>query len=247
MKLKKDFTFHIGTAGWNIPSILREYFPPGKSLLERYSKVFNTVEINTSFYRTHQRTTYERWAATTPSDFLFAVKMPKEITHNQRLVNSERHLDQFIHEVSGLQNKLGVLLIQLPPHLKFEQKVVDEFLKILRNRFNGDVVLEPRHLSWSERDAVDLLSDHKITHVIADPQIVPIDPYYEPIFQYYRLHGTPEIYSSSYEMAFLNQLAVQLKDSSWVIFDNTKFGAATQNALDLQHLLVKKPIQKIKE
>jgi uncharacterized protein YecE (DUF72 family) len=224
----------IGTAGWSIPSALRTHFPEGKSLLERYSQIFNAVEINSSFYRSHKKTTYERWANTTPLDFLFAVKMPKHITHQQRLIGTDAYLDQFINEVSGLGAKLGPLLIQLPPSLKFEPKIANNFFKLLRNSFHGKVVLEPRHISWSTPEVMATLLEHHIIRVLADPAIVSIET--PQLFHYYRLHGTPEIYSSPYEIAFLEQLVTQINASSWVIFDNTKFGAATQNALDLKNM-----------
>ncbi|MBA2368258.1 MAG: DUF72 domain-containing protein [Candidatus Protochlamydia sp.] len=234
--LKKDKLLHIGTAGWYIPSNLHEHFPAGNSLLERYSKVFNAVEINTSFYRSHQKITYERWAAATPDDFLFSVKMPKEITHHQRLVEAHNLLDQFIKEVSFLKKKLGPILIQLPPSLKFESKIGDSFFKLLRNQFDGQVVLEPRNISWASPEALAVLIDNRIIPVVADPPIAPIKGHTEQSFEYYRLHGSPKIYTSSYDAAYLHQLANHANASSWVIFDNTKFGAATQNALDLKKL-----------
>jgi uncharacterized protein YecE (DUF72 family) len=232
----KNNLLRIGTAGWSLPSNSRDYFPSGNSLLERYSQLFNAVEINTSFYKPHRKITYERWAAATPPNFQFAVKMPKQITHNKSLGDIEIHLDRFIKEISGLQTKLGPLLIQLPPSLSFELKIANSFFALLRNKFNGKVVLEPRHISWAQLEAVAMLQTYHIEHVIADPVKVPIESTIKQNFSYYRLHGSPEIYSSSYDAKFLNQLAKRLNDSSWVIFDNTKLGAATQNAFDLKQL-----------
>lgn len=223
---------HIGTAGWSIPPHVRASFPPGNSLLEQYSQIFNAVEINSSFYKSHQKTTYERWAATTPPDFQFSIKIPKQVTHYNRLMNSEGHLDSFIKEVSGLNEKLGPLLIQLPPSLSFTSNAII-FFKALRDRFQGKVVLEPRHASWDNLEALQLLQVYHIERVITDSLKALKKPKSEQLFKYYRLHGSPAVYSSSYDAAFLTQLAQDINDSSWVIFDNTRLGAATKNAMDL--------------
>lgn len=233
----KNNLLRIGTASWSLPSESRDFFPPGSSILERYSQIFNAVEINSSFYKPHQKTTYERWAATTPHDFQFAVKMPKQITHSRRLIEIENYLDTFINEISGLGDKLGPLLIQLPPSLVFDSKIVDRFFTLLRNWFKGTVVLEPRHISWAHFEAVSMLQAYNVERVLADPIRVPMEQNDKSLIEYYRLHGSPDIYSSSYDDDFLNQLAKHLNDSSWVIFDNTKFGAATRNALYLKQLL----------
>lgn len=111
----------------------------------------NAVEINSSFYRLHRTTTYERWAASVPESFRFAVKVPKAITHEHRLKNADDLLDRFLSEVSGLGPKLGPLLVQLPPSLRFEDGVADIFLSELRSRVEGPLVCEPRHTSWSRR------------------------------------------------------------------------------------------------
>ena len=98
----------------------RHHFPEGDTLIERYSSVFNCVEINTSFYRPHQKKTYERWAEKTPANFQFSVKMPKYITHTSKLENCDFLLEKFLNEISGLEKKLAVILIQLPPSLVFD-------------------------------------------------------------------------------------------------------------------------------
>ncbi len=234
----KGELLRIGTAGWNIPLTLRDYFHTGSSHLEGYSQVFNAVEINTSFHKPHKKNTYERWALATPSDFQFAVKMYKQITHVNRLVDSEIYIDSFLGEVSGLQNKLGPLLIQLPPSLDFELEIAESFFNLLRTKFNGRVVLEPRHISWMQLEAVALLHEYNIQRVIVKPVVKPLKSKSNDLFEYYRLHGSPKMYSSSYDDKFLDQLAKDVNNSSWVIFDNTRLGAATQNALDLKHLRI---------
>jgi uncharacterized protein YecE (DUF72 family) len=228
----------IGTAGWSLPAAVRAHFPPGESLLARYAQVFDAVEVNSSFYRPHRRKTYERWAASTPMGFRFAVKAPRTITHERRLVWIEDPLDRFLGEIGGLGDKLGCVLIQLPPSLLFDAPVAETFFRGWRERFGGDVALEPRHASWFAPTAQALLIDHRIARVVADPAVVPTaaEPGGWAGFQYHRLHGSPEIYASSYDDGALDRLATTLPAGAWAIFDNTQFGAATQNALDLQTL-----------
>jgi len=111
----------IGTAGWSVPSRYATELPHGGSHLERYGQRLNAVEINSSFYRPHHRKTYERWAQSTPSGFRFSVKIPKAMTHEQHLAGCGVLLDHFAAEVAGLGDKLGALLVQLPPALALEK------------------------------------------------------------------------------------------------------------------------------
>lgn len=224
----------IGTAGWSIPALLREKFPQANSILERYSQIFPIVEINSSFHKPHQKSTYEWWAAQTPSDFQFSVKMPKQITHKKKLIDVDDDLNRFIYEISGLEQKLGFVLIQLPPSLNFDMQITSNFLSLLRSKFEGRVALEPRHISWGEKQAISVLQKFTIERVLADPVVVPNN---EQVCHYYRLHGSPKMYYSSYDSNFLQNLAKTLLDSVWIIFDNTTLGAGTQNALDLQKKL----------
>jgi uncharacterized protein YecE (DUF72 family) len=237
-------TIRIGTAGWSFPRDLD--FPVEGTGLERYAARFSAVEINSSFYRPHQRKTYERWAATTPSDFRFAVKVPKTITHERRLVGIDDVLARFLDECSGLGGKLGPLLIQLPPSLRFEIERVVAFLKIWRERTDALTVLEPRHASWFEAAPDRLLADLQIARVAADPAIIPAAavPGGWPTLTYRRLHGSPVIYESAYGDKLLDGLAKKLVDEArtaeaWCVFDNTKFGAATTDALAVRERLAK--------
>jgi uncharacterized protein YecE (DUF72 family) len=110
-------TIHIGCAGWSLPKEHLTLFPLTGSHLERYAARFNCVEINSSFYRSHRVATYQRWAAATPPNFRFAVKLPKQITHIKRLSGADEAITGFATEVAGLGMKLGPVLVQLPPNL----------------------------------------------------------------------------------------------------------------------------------
>ena len=232
---------HVGTAGWSLPREAQPAFPAEGTHLERYAARLPAVEINSSFYRPHRPSTYARWAASVPPDFRFAVKVPKAITHAARLVGAEPLLDAFLAEATALGDRLGCLLVQLPPSLAFDEAVAERFYLALRERFDGPVAIEPRHATWFERDAEALALEARVARVAADPPRDPRDgvPGGWAGLVYYRLHGAPRIYYSDYDAAYLAALAERLaahaRDGTavWCIFDNTALGAATANALDV--------------
>jgi uncharacterized protein YecE (DUF72 family) len=237
---RRDIGLRVGCAGWAIPSQHASAFPSQGRHLERYAQRFTGVEVNSSFYRAHRPTTYARWAASVPDPFQFAVKMPREITHTRRLVDVTAPLERFLTEVQSLGAKLGPLLIQLPPSLRFTEPLVQTFLTALRTRFHGCVVCEPRHQSWFSLAAEQLLHAFQIARVAADPARVPAAavPGGWPGLVYYRWHGTPEMYVSAYTSAAVEALAARVAAAAqtvptWCIFDNTARGAATRNALEL--------------
>ncbi len=241
-KSKSDFPgdLHVGCAGWSLPIEHSDRFPAAGTHLERYAACFPAVEINSSFYKPHRPATYARWATSVPEDFKFAVKVPKVATHDRRLVDVNDVLDRFLAEATQLGDKLGPLLVQLPPSLSFSASIADGFFASLRDRFNGDVVFEPRHASWFEPMADQLVTGYRIARVAADPALIPAAaaPGGWDGLVYYRLHGSPKVYYSAYADGYLAGLAETLTVSArtaevWCIFDNTAEGAATANALDV--------------
>jgi uncharacterized protein YecE (DUF72 family) len=233
----------IGTAGWAVPRAVAAAFPAEGSGLQRYAARFACAEINTTFYRPHQPKTFARWAETTPPGFRFAVKLPKAISHDARLAGPLDALDAFLEQVACLGDKLGPLLVQLPPGLPFDPEVAARFTDALRERFDGPVAWEPRHPSWFEPEPDALLRAHRIARVAADPAKVPAAavPGGWPGLAYWRWHGSPRMYWSSYEPEVLDALADRLKASpaaeAWCVFDNTTSGAAAANALSLAERL----------
>lgn len=232
----------IGTAGWSVPSRYSGAVAAGGSHLERYARHLNAAEINSSFHRPHQRKTYERWARCTPADFRFAVKMPKTMTHAARLADCGALLDGFLAEATGLGDKLGALLVQLPPKFAFDAAVTDRFLGDLRARIDTPVAFEPRHASWFTSDVDDWLAQRRVARAATDPaSIAGADrPGGWRSLAYYRWHGSPRVYFSDYDAAALAALRHSLDKSrkagaaTWCMFDNTASGAALGNALALQ-------------
>jgi uncharacterized protein YecE (DUF72 family) len=228
----------IGCAGWNLPRASAAAFPSAGSHLQRYAARFTCVEINSSFYRPHRPATYARWAASVPPAFRFAVKMPREITHERRLYDVAAPMSEFLAQVAGLGEKLGCLLVQLPPSQEFERPVAQKFFKSLREASGIPVACEPRHATWFTPSAKKLLARWSISRVAADPVLAPgaDQPDDWSPLAYYRLHGSPRTYYSAYSTDYLASLARRLRQerrATWCIFDNTALGAATENGLEL--------------
>ncbi len=239
-KTKRPGDFRVGCAGWTLPKEHAGRFPGGGTHLARYAARLPAVEINSSFYRPHRPATYARWAASVPEHFRFSVKVPKQATHDRRLVDADDVLDRFLPEAAQLGGKLGPLLVQLPPSLSFSADVGERFFASLRDRFDGGVALEPRHASWFEVPAARLLTKFRVARVAADPAVVPAaaEPGGWDGLVYYRLHGSPRMYYSAYAPEYLEALAARLSkaaaaSSVWCVFDNTAEGAATADALDV--------------
>ncbi|CAN5652622.1 DUF72 domain-containing protein [soil metagenome] len=248
----------IGTAGWSIPRAVAPAFPGDGSHLERYSRVLPSAEINSSFHRPHAHAVYARWAAATPADFRFSVKLPRTITHEGELRRARRPLEVFLREqASGLGEKLGPLLVQLPPSLLFNPRVARPFFAAIRDLHAGSVVCEPRHESWFGGQAEELMMTYRVARVATDPSRIraaltpggwrgaPEDPSIRPLV-YYRLHGSPRKYWSRYDPARLERWADELVGFNgtmdvWCIFDNTASGAAAANALEMSALVRSPP------
>jgi len=230
----------VGCAGWSLPSAVAAEFPAGGSHLERYAQRFSCVEINSSFYRPHQEKTYRRWAASVPAGFAFSAKIPRSITHEQRLEHCEEVLRRFLAEVAGLGEKLGCLLIQLPPSLALEPKLAGRFFSLLRTLTAVPAVCEPRHASWFTERGAEVLAAANVGWVSADPAPVSGRAALDTAgILYLRLHGSPRIYQSSYDEPFIATTAERMEcartsgGDAWCIFDNTAHGAAVPNALSL--------------
>lgn len=159
---------------------------------------------------------------------------PREITHERRLRAVDRPFGTFVEEVSALGGKLGPLLCQLPPSLRFDAADAGDAFAAMRKAFTGLLVIEPRHRSWATPAADALLARYGIDRVLADPAPVsPADDFPEPV-RYIRLHGAPTMYHSSYSDAEIRSFGGRLAADGWCVFDNTASGAAIENALTMR-------------
>jgi uncharacterized protein YecE (DUF72 family) len=229
----------VGTAGWSIARSEAEHFPGEGSALERYAAVFGGAEINSSFHRSHRASTWQRWAESVPDGFRFSAKLPKTVTHVQKLVDCRDLVTAFLEEVAPLGGKLQVLLVQLPPKLAFDAAVAEGFFADLKASTAAAVACEPRHPSWFEDDADGLLARLEVARVAADPAVVPeaARPGGWRGLDYWRLHGSPAMYRSAYGPERLATYAAAMAEAetagrpAWCMFDNTASSAATGDAL----------------
>lgn len=235
----------VGCAGWALPSHSAAAFADGDSVLQRYSNRFPIVEINSSFYRSHRAEPYARWAATVPPGFQFSVKLPRTVSHERGLRGTAGLLTGFLDDIHHLGDRLGGVLLQLPPSLIYDGRVAASFFRLLRCRTDVRLACEPRHRSWFSDAADAMLLRHGVARVAADPALVPEAalPGGAKDWTYWRWHGRPRMYYSNYDESDLQMLAARatggavVKSPAWVILDNTAASNAVPNALRLQTLL----------
>ena len=230
----------IATAGWSIPRAVADSFPAEGSALERYAARFPAVEINSSFYRPHRLSTWERWRDSTPAEFRFSVKLLKAITHERELADFATPLAAFIEQVQVLGDKLAVILVQLPPRLQFDARAADRLFRAVASPTTAAIACEPRHPSWFGAEADALMAERRVARVAADP--ARYEGGGEPGgwrgLAYWRLHGSPVMYRSSYADRIAGYAARMATEAAagrdaWCVFDNTASSAAAQDALAL--------------
>ena len=242
---------YVGTSGWSLSHHVAPGSRPGLTGLERYAEYFNAVEINSTFYRVPRRSTIERWRESTPEDFRFAVKLPRSITHEARLVDVEATTSAFCELIARFEQKLGPLLVQLPPSLELDMTVARAFLTHLTRVAPAPVVLEPRHPTWFGEAAERLLLDSGVARAAADPGCcaAATQPGASLRPAYFRWHGSPHKYFSAYlpeAIASLAQRVVAIRRQAarhdvYCFFDNTALGAAAVNAISLKADLLATP------
>jgi len=212
-----------------------------KDFLTLYSQQFNSVEINSTFYRKPTAKTLTKWFDETPEDFKFFIKIPKTISHEKRLENCKDEISEFCNHIeTHLKEKLAGFLYQFPPSFKNTDENISIILENLDFRFLN--VIEFRHETWWNEEIFKILKENKI---IFSGVSFPGKLSEEIIINseeslYYRLHGKPILYKSEYSEDFLNDLAEKIKKSdtkTYVFFNNTWGNAAIKNGLYLQKIL----------
>lgn len=200
---------------------------------------FKTVELNVTFYREVRPSTYEKWRDSVSADFLYSAKMSRFFTHIKRLDVDPQAVRRFFDGVTILSDRLGVILIQLPPSLKYDRDLVLNFFDLLDPRLRYTV--EARNRTFVCDEFFGLLADRHMAWCISES--AGRYPYAEAVtadFVYLRLHGREKLYASSYSDDELAELTVKIR--SWgrelfVYFDNDFEGFAVKNALSLKHML----------
>ena len=242
-------SFYSGTSGLVVP-IPQSQYPPefqGKSRLIYYASLFNSIEINSSFYKMPMISTVRKWEQSVPDEFRFTFKLSKTITHVRGLEYTPSEIDQFMQMINQAGSKKGCVLIQFPPTLHIDKINRLEKLLIHIHTLNEEqdwkIAVEFRHMSWYDDEVYDLLKKFKVSMVIHDlpSSATPLN-ISTADFMYYRFHGPGGRYRGSYEESFLQQYAQYIKAWStagktvYFYFNNT-MGDAFKNLITLNHLL----------
>ena len=243
----KTTQIHIGTSGWSYKDWKELFYPKeikATDWLSFYSKEFSATEINSSFYHLPKKQTVEKWVDSTPDDFTFCPKMSKYLTHFKKLHEPGETLERFFEVFEPMQKKMGPVLVQLPPSLKFDTDIAENFFQVLKKSYHEySFALEVRHNTWMEQQSLELMSKYNIAFVVS--QSGKGFPYGEIITAkdiYVRFHGPKELYASKYDDETLNkfgELFFKWKQEGkvlWIFFNNDYFGYALDNARTLKSL-----------
>lgn len=230
----------VGTSGWQYADWRGVLYPPGvpqRHWLQRYCEVFGTVENNNAFYRLPSRETFELWRDGTPPGFVMAVKASRYLTHMKRLKDPEEPVARLMDAASGLGDKLGPVLLQLPPNLRADPGRLEACLR----RFPGHVRLavEPRHPSWWTGEVRAVLERRGAALCWADRLGRPLTPLWRTAdWLYLRFHEGAATPWPSYGDQALRSWARRLSGSgdAYVYFNNDPGGAAVRNALRFMKL-----------
>jgi len=191
--------FRIGTQGWNYDFWNGVFYAPGVKSgdrLEQYSRVFDTVEIDSTFYAMPPAARFRSWYERTPRGFVFTVKLPRDITHDARLMGADHILAEFCDRAAALDEKLGPLLIQLPPDMSPRERTsVERFVGILPADFQ--FAIEFRDARWFDERTLELLRTHDVALAVSvgpwlsSPDAMRIAARAPGSFQYLRWMGAP--------------------------------------------------------
>ena len=238
-------TVRVGCSGWQYRHWRAAFYPAGLPVaawFDHYASVFDTVEINNSFYRLPERETFAAWRRRAPADFLFAVKASRFLTHMKKLKDPEEPLDRFFTRVGALGRRLGPVLYQLPPGWKLDRARLEHFLHALPAGVRH--VMEFRDPSWYAADVRRLLERHRVAMCLHDMPGSATGRDRVGPFVYVRFHGASGTYSGSYPDARLQGWAGWLQEQRaggvdvFAYFNNDVGGHAPRNALTLRGLML---------
>lgn len=185
-------TIRIGCSGWSYADWLGPFYPKNarpEDYLKLYSRIFDCVEIDSTFYRAPSAVMVQQWYNSTPENFIFATKIPKRITHEQHLANTESYMRHFTSTLGQLREKLGPLVVQLPPSFKRGKhlKALTEFIANLNK--DHQYAIEFRHDSWFDPEVEKLLASNNICQVWSVNRYLTTPPTVTADFVYLRLVG----------------------------------------------------------
>jgi len=236
--------YFIGTSGFNYRHWKGKFYPKEisqKDWLSFYSKNFNTVEINYSFYRWPSQKTIKRWYESSPENFKFTLKAPRTITHIRQIKNTEKWVKNFYKLSSLLKEKFGCILFQLPPKMGFDLKNFEKLKKFLKSLDRKkENVIEFRDESWWNEEIYNLLEEQNVCFCIVNGLGMPKDIILTSNIAYFRFHGAH--YSTCYSKREMKDYASEMKKLKvkkiFAYFNNDAMAFAVRNANELKNFIL---------
>lgn len=239
----------LGTSGWSYNEWVGAFYEDEKqSKLKHYNRIFNTVEINSTFYAYPRKELVYGWVKHSPPDFIYSAKLPKIITHEKMLAverDVEGDLKRFCELLEPLayNGKLGPLLIQCRPKFKYDLECLEQFFKILPKGY--DFAIEFRNLSWVRDETFDLLSEFNVAYTIVDEPLLPSDVWVTADFSYIRWHGHGKKiwFDYKYSLDELEPWVAKVEEVSnkskrlFGYFNNHFHGYAVENCLQIMEMM----------
>lgn len=234
----------IGCSGFYYKEWKGDFYPDKftqKNWFSYYASKFNTLEINSSFYRYPKPEVLQSWYDNSPADFKFSIKVPRTVTHYRRFNNVEQPLDDFHRLIkNGLKDKLGCVLYQLPSNLKYSFELLDRMVSQMDKSLNN--VIEFRDAGWWNSDVYEILSANNITFCNISHLNLPDSLIQTSQIMYLRFHGVPKLYLSVYTKAELSDWSKRINElenikTRYIYFNNTMTTGSIGNAFYLRERL----------
>jgi uncharacterized protein YecE (DUF72 family) len=234
----------IGTSGWHYKHWRGPFYPeklPASRMLQYYAERFDTVELNTTFYRLPSLNGVEQWRKLTPPDFRFAAKGSRFLTHMKKLTDTGQGIDRFFERLKPLGNKIGPIVWQLPPWWEVNAARLDAFCAALPKRRR--YAFELRNPTWHTAEVYSILRRHNVAFCIFEIAGRFSGTPITADFTYVRLHGPGGAYQGQYSEGVLQRWAAQIREwqqdlrAVYVYFDNDQAGYAPQDALALRRMV----------
>jgi uncharacterized protein YecE (DUF72 family) len=236
-------TYRVGCSGWDYPHWKDAFYPHGlrqSSWFQHYASIFDTVEINNSFYRTPTDTVYKTWQQQAPAGFAYTVKVNRAVTQFYKLgPNSYSPFEEFVRGATILGPTMGPLLLQLPPSLGRDDRRLEAFLA-LPPIGSCRIAIEFRKADWFAPEVYAILREHGIALAVSDLEGLPIPTTATAPWVYARFHGAGGKYQGSYSDEQLRTWSDRLQalaPEGYVYFNNDAAAAAPGDALRMRDLL----------
>lgn len=236
--------WHIGCSGFHYNDWRGRFYPEKLAKtkwFEHYAQHFSTLELNVTFYRFPQLSVLQGWYRRSPDNFRFSVKAWRGITHYKKFNDTTDFITRFYDAINnGLQEKLGPVLFQLPPGFSYTQERLERIVNSLNSSFIN--VFEPRHITWWREDVYQELGRHNIAFCGMSHPTLPDNVIENAPDIYYRFHGVPLLYRSSYSTEFLQKVVDSVKADTtaqvgWFYFNNDYDAVAVENAKRMMGLV----------